>query len=1390
MHNKFLRPILVGVFCLLIFFSGCVNGDPDDPIINNTSDNNFTIIENDTDNGDLDDEEEDPYVLSSSVQKDCPDSCDDSNSCTADICGKKTGYECVYISLDGSIDDCSGEYSCEAGECVLSEAEEMADIPGFSVQAPELEAVAEEPLNQKTAKWTFFVYLDADNDLEGAGILDINEMEIAGSTDDVNIVVQMDRHPSNDYYGGYDGSNGDWSTTKIFYVLKDSNMEQIKSKEIKDLGEVNMGDGETLKEFLLWGIENYPAEHYAVVLWNHGSGFGVAFDYSSNDDSIGLSELEYAMEAAKEKAGKKIDIVGFDACLMGMLEVDYALKDSTLIRVGSEETEPYDGWDYSTVLTDLINDPSMDADQFSKVIVDRYYESYQDTYDAESITQSAVDLTKLNEALVKLNLFSEELQLELQAGGSNTVLYARNGVEEYASEDTIDLIDFATIIKRITTNPNLKASASELINSLNSAVLHEKAGSYKKYSHGIALYFPSDKYYYDSTYSNSAIGKEKWDEFLDQYLLGSISIDPTLDVKDFSLSANSVSPSDPITISAVISGENIDSVDLYVIEELDYEDSIYQVVIDTVHYNPPSYELDDGSHITTWVGGDNYFEKEWNAYGSAITDGTNYVFTTLFPSGRESSQYYVEGIYQKGSESFNVVMDFDIDSGEMISIHNVETYYEVIPTEGDSFTLYKYALDEFGYGVNIPSDTIVYGADGFAVGHYPLSEGSYYLALFAYDISGNKDHEGAYINVKKSDPQTDFCSDGTEEGECSISPTYAGYLCTNGELIYNESCITEWTCSDGTSNGECSQSSEGYLCINGFLEYNSTCVPDPGEYCDDGTPYGECSYWYDGWKCVNGEYEYDLSCYAGISTYSCDDGTEHGKCSLDSQGYICYYGELYEDSYCIGSCEDGTLNNYCSQDSEGYLCVGGTLELNSLCDADYYYYCWDNTVAGYCSQEYLGYYCAYDGELYYDESCNAYYYGTDCSDGTPHGLCSIYDLGLLCLNGELTASEECGYIFDFSCSDGTLDGYCSDVNAGSYCSQGELIENSVWCVGSCSDGTLDGYCSDYTEGYICSNGELVYSTYCTPQSGESCWDGTLDGYCSEVNVGYACYGGYLYYDSYCDEYYDGYCTDGTLNGYCSSVNPGYSCVDGELIYVSDCEDYTSYYCSDGTSVGYCSDAYPGYWCNDYAQLEYNELCGSDVQSCSDGTEINSCSPYTLGYWCNSDGELVYDLSCGGTSDDGSCYDWYFEEYVQPGKCSSDNLFYCHEGYWFDGDEFCYDPDSLCSDGTQIGYCSEATSGYWCNYFNELELDPECEILLNPNECIDGTEIGSCSPYSLGYLCTTNAELEYNIDCGGSSDDGSCYDWYFEEYIESGKCTSDDLFYCYEGQWFEGEGYCY
>ena len=106
------------------------------------------------------------------------------------------------------------------------------------------------PINN-TAEWTVMVYLDADNNLESAGIDDINEMEIVGSTSEVNIVVQVDRIPYSVLASNNEGYADDISN--VFKVVKIfSSPAFFKEVKVKYASQVQRS-GLNLIEFYIYG---------------------------------------------------------------------------------------------------------------------------------------------------------------------------------------------------------------------------------------------------------------------------------------------------------------------------------------------------------------------------------------------------------------------------------------------------------------------------------------------------------------------------------------------------------------------------------------------------------------------------------------------------------------------------------------------------------------------------------------------------------------------------------------------------------------------------------------------------------------------------------------------------------------------------------------------------------------------------------------------------------------------------------------------------------------------------------------------------------------------------------------------------------------------------------
>ena len=396
------------------------------------------------------------------------------------------------------------------------------------------------------ADWTFMVYIAGDNNLEGAGVADINEMEAIGSTSDVNIVVQFDRSP------GYDTTNGNWTDTRRGLISKDYNTETISST-LNSIGEKNMADPATLTEFINWGVSNYPADHYAVILWNHGGGWrsdssyqekqleqfkeyalnaksdserkqalsryleekddfkkpmllkDVCYDDTSGGDALFTKEVRQALEGVSAN----MDVIGFDACLMGMVEVAYEIRDEGSVMVGSQNTEPGDGWPYDLIMDDLTGDPGMTPAELGTSIVTNYNLSY-----AGAETQSAVDLTQLGSLGTALDAFAGAM---ISSGSEWSSLFqARASAGYFYEPDYRDLIGFMEGMADSASNATVVSTANQALTLLNSLVIANESSPYYD-GNGLSVYLTnvgsSPSSYYSSSYIDFA-ADTRWDEML------------------------------------------------------------------------------------------------------------------------------------------------------------------------------------------------------------------------------------------------------------------------------------------------------------------------------------------------------------------------------------------------------------------------------------------------------------------------------------------------------------------------------------------------------------------------------------------------------------------------------------------------------------------------------------------------------------------------------------------------------------------------------------------------------------------------------------------------------------------------------------------------------------
>ncbi len=364
---------------------------------------------------------------------------------------------------------------------------------------------------KKTAKkapvkeWTFAVFLNADNNLDEFGVEDQEEMSRVGSNENLNIVTLIDR---------------ECGPAQINYI------EKGKIKKIKDMGELDMGDYKELVKFCKFIKENYPAKHYMIGIWNHGSGWkaktdknvvrGVSYDDSSNNH-ITTNELTTATKLCSEALGQKIDVINMDCCLMGMVEVAYAIKDNCNYFVGSEEVEAGKGTPYDDVLKGL--KPGMAPKDFANHWVNAYAKSYQGgSQGRDDSTQSAIDLSKVDTLVDALNGFAKAI---MSGNYADKISPAVGKTVKFEYPENIDLLHFLKNLRPsiegessvITAMDKVEKAAKTVI--INNKTTGRSASSNRyKNAEGIAIYLPQ-RFNMESKYADLGFSKvSMWDDMI------------------------------------------------------------------------------------------------------------------------------------------------------------------------------------------------------------------------------------------------------------------------------------------------------------------------------------------------------------------------------------------------------------------------------------------------------------------------------------------------------------------------------------------------------------------------------------------------------------------------------------------------------------------------------------------------------------------------------------------------------------------------------------------------------------------------------------------------------------------------------------------------------------
>ncbi|QQR49802.1 hypothetical protein IPF37_03095 [bacterium] len=403
----------------------------------------------------------------------------------------------------------------------------------------------------KQAEWTILTYIQADNSLASFALKNIQNMQKAASNNNINILVH-------------------WNQPENRNIVR-YRVTQKALIEDKNIGIKTYDDHEkSLVDAMQWAALRYPAKKYMLNLWNHGSGIIDRVNYLKGRDQIrsplndtswlevpGLKkkspfrgilysdtnrtylnnqQLTRSLKAIAFILGKKIDVVGMDACFMAMLEVAYQIKDHAKVLVASQNSEPGLGWHYEAFLNNLSKNPHLfNAPKLSKHIVNTYQKLYAGS--VNFYTQSAINLNAIDpikENINQLVASLEQCKMLNEQKIKAVIQTASNKALNFHVSDFIDLHSFytallnaikGTIINKQANKNNheyiaalhdVRAIVRDGLTSINQAVYHSTAAPQYSKAHGISIYVPRKKIH--SSYAKTMFANDSlWLHFLETF---------------------------------------------------------------------------------------------------------------------------------------------------------------------------------------------------------------------------------------------------------------------------------------------------------------------------------------------------------------------------------------------------------------------------------------------------------------------------------------------------------------------------------------------------------------------------------------------------------------------------------------------------------------------------------------------------------------------------------------------------------------------------------------------------------------------------------------------------------------------------------------------------------
>lgn len=346
--------------------------------------------------------------------------------------------------------------------------------------------------NEKT---TLMIYM-IGSDLEakgGSATADLEEVAASG--------IDLSRNNVLVYAGGSKKWHNELNMSEEKHTVM--HLTEIGFQIDKTKSNSSMGESKAFSDFLNYAFNSYPADKYALILWNHGNGpvIGYGKDMLHDNDSLTLKEMQTAFENSPFSSENKLEWVGFDACMMASAELACVFDDYADYLVASQEIEPYFGWDYSF----LSEFNKTDCKTMLKNIAVSYLQTCEEYYEQKGYsdrdtTLSVIDLSEVKNMESAIDALFAKASTEVDEKYNNftTRRVDTRALGRASTGSEYDLIDLKDMAEKLADI--YPEETKNLIDAIEKTVIANETNTEDLC--GLSLYYPFyNKSYYETDWA-------------------------------------------------------------------------------------------------------------------------------------------------------------------------------------------------------------------------------------------------------------------------------------------------------------------------------------------------------------------------------------------------------------------------------------------------------------------------------------------------------------------------------------------------------------------------------------------------------------------------------------------------------------------------------------------------------------------------------------------------------------------------------------------------------------------------------------------------------------------------------------------------------------------------